>query len=443
MAKILITFYQTLIDESKNNALICYYESLANELKNCGNEVLFLNMAYLPTEKIKSCLKFATEKIKEFSPDVIFTFNNRITKEIIDVTNCPICLFEADCADFFVNAQLIKTNLDRYYLINFYNDYLLDKYLSLGFEKNKICTINQATSVKNEKLEKINNISFIGTKFESLNGGYFFPEIDKNKYFKLYSEYLKNNYKNYPKLEEFCLNFVDNELNAMYSMIDMRLAVLNSVSDLGLKLYGVGWNKLSNENLVLKSLFDKTLKYSLKHNQDVYNSSIINLSINHPQCRGIAFPWRCYDILASSGILISNYSKDLNEKTKKYLKIPMYHSPAEARELCLYALNNPNYVEDIVCASNEFIEKEGRWENNFKKIEDFIGVKLINNDNKKYEYKFIEFPNCKLKNKRGSKIGWGIWFILSEIYPIKYLLSKKHIFYVREKIGQMNNYDYQ
>ena len=129
MAKILITFYQTLIDESKNNALICYYESLANELKNCGNEVLFFNMAYLPTEKIKSCLKFATEKIKEFSPDVIFTFNNRITKEIIDVTNCPICLFEADCADFFVNTQLIKTNLDRYYLINFYNDYLLDKYL--------------------------------------------------------------------------------------------------------------------------------------------------------------------------------------------------------------------------------------------------------------------------------------------------------------------------
>lgn len=122
--------------------------------------------------------------------------------------------------------------------------------------------------------------------------------------------------------------------------------------------------------------FIKEPKYSLQHNQDIYNSSKISLSISHPQCRGIAFPWRIYDIMASNSLLISSYSKALEELTSKFVKIPMYKNPYDARSLCQYALNNPNYCEDIIQASNEFIKKHGHWEDNFKILEDKLNINL-------------------------------------------------------------------
>ncbi len=168
-----------------------------------------------------------------------------------------------------------------------------------------------------------------------------------------------------------------NEIEA-YQIFDERNYILTSVLDLGLKLYGVNWIKETDSNLNLMSAYDNTLKYSLIHNQDIYNSSKINLSISHPQCKGYAYPWRCYDIMASSGILICSYSKLLEDLTKGYVKIPMYHSPYDARELCKYALSNPTWCEDIISASNDFIAQFGRWESNFKTLEEIFNIKLIN-----------------------------------------------------------------
>lgn len=48
MSRVLISFYQLPID-SNVNLLFCYYEALANELKNSGNEVLLLNVAFFKT----------------------------------------------------------------------------------------------------------------------------------------------------------------------------------------------------------------------------------------------------------------------------------------------------------------------------------------------------------------------------------------------------------
>lgn len=90
-----------------------------------------------------------------------------------------------------------------------------------------------------------------------------------------------------------------------------------------------------DNNIALMSAFDETPKFSIKHNQDIYNESKICLSISHPQTRGYAFPWRIYDIMATNGMLISSRSDLLNEFTKGIVKIPMYESPYEARELCI------------------------------------------------------------------------------------------------------------
>ena len=105
MAKILISTLQVCIGNNVNN-LTCFYDSLNKELIKNGNDVLFFNTIqeiYL-TRFINSQIN----KIKNFNPDIIFTFNNRISDKIIKITDCPIVLFEADCADYFCKRDLIK-----------------------------------------------------------------------------------------------------------------------------------------------------------------------------------------------------------------------------------------------------------------------------------------------------------------------------------------------
>lgn len=95
--------------------------------------------------------------------------------------------------------------------------------------------------------------------------------------------------------------------------------------------------------------------------------------------------------MASNSLLISSYSKQLEELTKNFVKIPMYKNPYDARHLCQYALNNPNYCEDIILACNEFIEKYGRWEDNFKIIEETINVNLTSDEDNDRPFKIANF----------------------------------------------------
>lgn len=444
MARILLLYHLEPIIEGQQYQVACYYESLAKELLQCGNEVLLLNTQSIKKVSSEKCFSsqiddYVGDKISSYSPDLILAFNNQITEQIIKKTNCPICCVEADTAAYFQNIQFVEKYQERYFLLNFYDNFFAQDYKKLGFDKNKIFTLNQATSIKREDLEKLNNISFIGTNFCTLPPGYNFSNLDKKQFIKCLQEFNKNNYENYNDFENCCNNVTGNLLQS-YSMIDNRVHVLNAIWDLGLKLYGARWDKLSNENLTLKFLFDNTPKYTLKDNQDVYNSSVINLSISHPQCMGFAFPWRCYDIMASSGILISSYSENLKNKTKDYVKIPMFNSPQEARELCKYALANPNYVKDITSASNEFIEKEGRWSSNFKILEENLNMKLLNNKSDEKEYKVLKVPyDITSKTTKKSHMDMALKFLLSELPVINFLYPKHKRKKIYERIGALQD----
>jgi hypothetical protein len=214
------------------------------------------------------------------------------------------------------------------------------------------------------------------------------------------------------------------EWEDIYKIFDSRNYILQSIADLGLKLYGENWDKENGCDLVLMSMFDKTPVFSLKHNQDVYNSSKICLSVSHPQTRGWAFPWRCYDIMASDGLLICSYSGLLRKTTQDLkFKIPMYESPYQTRELCQKYLKEPNLRQDTVFASNEFIEKNGRWENNFRKLQEFLKIKLIN-ENKNGNIYFIDNSDDSNDNRQKNfnkkrlglknKIRYYFWRKLNE-----------------------------
>ena len=436
MAKILITLWQNDIFDNSTKNLFCYYESLVKELIKFGNQVFVVNKRFIAQDFWVPDIKYKGDlinQVKKFDPDLIIAFNNQIFDGLLENTHCPVALFDADGILMFSCRDMIKKYSNRYYMISSYKNWESD-YENIGILKNRVFNIHTATAIHTEKKEKNTNISFIGSKFDnklSLNIKNYIKNSNLNIY-SMKKEYWENNIYDYEMLLKKHCPDLDCSMFDAYNIFDNRNYILTSVLDLGLKLYGKNWLSLNDTNIDLMSAYDKTPVYSLKQNQDVYNSSKVNLSISHPQCKGYAYPWRCYDIMASSGLLICSYSKLLKDLTKKYVKIPMYQSPYEARELCKYALSNPSWCEDIILASNDFIEKYGRWEDNFKILENIFNINLINcSINKEDEIVFYNPKQNVLEQKNISfsvkfkNIKYGIFLILMHLPILENFFSTK------------------
>lgn len=431
MAKILLLFHQPIIDNDNPFAIMCFYESLIKELSKSNNNIMYINLALFKDYwcgTLNGVIKEnIVNKVKIFNPDIIFAFNNQITDEIINNTNCPICLMDADSVEFFPNKDLIEKNKDRYYMFSFYKDWENEKlYLDIGVDKRNISFLYLATSIKKEKIQKTQNISFIGSKFPTISKMLQENSNIVNIYQDLL-EYYNNQYENFDKTFNKCKKSLNVSNFDAYALFDARLYVLQSVFDLGLKIYGVNWDKLPLELINLRICYDKTPKYTLKHNSDIYNSSKINISISHPQCKGYAYPWRVLDIMASDGLLISSYSKLLEKQASSFVKIPMFQSPYEARDLCKYALQNPAYREDVILASNEFVEKNARWQSNFLIIQNITKVHILNDNNNLIgNVECVKTKIRKIKNeKRLKNIINGSALILMNIPIVERLFSNK------------------
>ena len=322
MSNVLILFSQVILDKQNPTGLICFYECFANELRENGNNVLCINL-YSIDNIDAGCI----HSIKTFKPDIIFTFNNRITDEIIKNTNCPICVMNADGIDMWTNVHLITQNMDRYYLFSFWQGWEQSKYKKLGLGKNRIIPLHMATSLRAKRTRKTINISFIGSVFPQAEHEIMNMYLKDSDFQQDALDVLYNGNVTLDKFFKKYKNRFNNSVLQCYPLLDPRLPVLNSIVDMGLNLYGTGWDKLPNEYLLLKSAFKNQPVYSFVDNEKIYNSSRINISISHPQCKGYAFPWRVFDIMASNGLLISSYSSLLENLTSSSVKIPMFKSP--------------------------------------------------------------------------------------------------------------------
>lgn len=445
MSNIIILFHQEIIVKDEiTPQIVCNYEAFSTELKKIGNNVKIINTNYIKDyweSKISKLNKTGADKflceLKKFNPDLIFAFNNQVFLELFQTTSCPICCMDADSIDLFPNKDFIKQYNDRYFLITSYSGWEDSSYSSLGIKPSRVGKIHSATAIKREDLMKDKNISFIGSVFAFPFRNIIEKIPDKQKFINDIQKYFLNPYEESSSFIDKYTKELDTDCFGIYSLVDPRLNTLHSILDLGLTVYGINWQFAPDTLYLLRLVYDKTPKYSLKHNQDVYNSSKINFSVSHPQCKGYTYPWRTFDIMASSGLLISSYSKLLEEQTKGYVDIPMYKSPWEARELCKYALNNPSWAKDIIAASNEFVEKFGRWRDNFEKIESLVGVKLINEESvESNTYEIVQIDKKFIKKEQKTKYKFnlkgkikniinGFSLILMNLPILEFLYSKK------------------
>lgn len=395
MAKILLSMSNSILVNNKY-VIPCFYEQLIAELKKYGNDVLIFIPQLFNSKNFNSENPLHSDisennlrqQIASFKPDVVISFNNVNYNKILEVTDCKIVVWDADTLCLWNQKKLIKDNVDRYVYFAFSEYYINRTRAYFGFKDSQCHNVPLATNFQNKKLNQNTNISFIGTRFvgyypiEKIIKDYSGSEELKNVLSRIHkspfisSEELLQGVKN-KKLSDELKKISPSEYNCIFSAEDRIQGLLN-ICDLGLKLYGdPGWYSFSGDLPSLASCYIPEKIYSVKQNEDIYNSSKICINFIHAQSsEGI--PWRVPEILATNGCLVSSHTPYLVNSFKKYVKIPTFTNSFEARDLCQKLLKNDKWREDIVLGANEAINSEWRWERRFKQMEEILGISLLN-----------------------------------------------------------------
>ena len=372
MARILLCFYQNIIENDYRN-LGLFYEQLSTEFATAGNDVLVLNMGNFRENWISDKVFHENElktAVETFDPDIVIAFNNQVFPSLFNAVSCPIVIWTADTLPYFPHRDLIAEHLPRYRVVSTNRD--TDDFRKAGFDAGQILHLKLATSLKRENLPQDKEISFIGTKFG----------LDQNLFKRNTPAALSKAYRCFLESHAYDYKtFFDDKtlLNEdVWNFFDLRNIVLTALTEFDLHLYGIGWDSLKDHLPQLYGCFEKKRVFSLRHNQDIYNSSKICLSVSHPQAQGKAYPWRIMDIMASNGCLVTQYSSQLKEETAGWVDLPMYHTPMEARDLCATLLRDESRRREIVKASQKYVEANARWPARIKQLGDFLNIPLIN-----------------------------------------------------------------
>lgn len=376
MARILLSFYQNVIENDYRN-LGLFYEQLSTEFAAAGNDVLILNMGHFRENWISDTIFHENDlktAVETFAPDIVIAFNNQVFPSLFRTVSCPVVIWTADTLPYFPHRDLIEKHLPRYRVVSTNRD--TGDFLKAGFNAGQILHLKLATSLKSENRPQDKEISFIGTKFG----------LDPNLFKRNTPEVLAKAYRRFLQSHTYDYKafFDDKTLSDedVWNYFDLRNIVLTALTEFDLHLYGIGWEALKEHLPQLYGCFEKQRVFSLQHNQDIYNSSKICLSVSHPQARGTGYPWRIMDIMASNGCLVTQYSSQLKEETAGWVELPMYHTPAEARDLCAALLRDESRRREIVRASRKYVEANARWPARIKQIGDFLNIPLTGTSRK-------------------------------------------------------------
>ncbi|MGL4722663.1 MAG: glycosyltransferase family protein [Desulfovibrionaceae bacterium] len=405
MANIFIAFRSALTLEPNKTAI--FYESLAKALSENGNNVLLWNEWLYSAASKDSTIQLKTplqkeraiKKINKFAPDAVISFNNIIPSDIENTIHAPIGLYDADALYLFYNKERLL-NKSYIYLAstrNSFNEY--KKHCNAA--QNTIHYVPAATALEAHTITQDKNITFIGTNFhgnhmQNIMHPSFYSVYSSNQaLFKKARDILTENFL----IDQTELNKeLQKEFGAKKQTVDsicafllalipksQRLEYLRSIKDLGLSLYGgdVGsWLETFYYDLELGLCYRPGQHYTLKDNENLYNSSKICLNISHPQAV-TGFSWRVQDIMASNACLLMDPKEDFTIMFGEYydkeiLEAISFRSSQELREKCIHLLTNEDLHRSAVEQSHKAITTAGRWEHRFPTLEEAFGIPLFN-----------------------------------------------------------------
>lgn len=387
MARILIS-HQSPISHEYTYQAPAFYEGFINSLRENGNDIFHLitndilispwngsNKPY--SQRVK---KDIHEKIKLFNPDMVISFNNSSIEGIETLVDCPILLWDADSAAYFNSPDTIRQNPNRYHFLAVSDHSISDFVQYLGIPRQNIFKMRFATAVKAKNLDRIYNISFIGTNFRihrnlqsllanDLVAGQKLIEYSKYKSIVEIQDYID-------KSELAQRGIQATQVKDIRAGQD-RIQTLSAIAPLGLQLFGdERWGEIYQYSIESYQSYDPSLVYNLEQNEAIYNRSKIGISISHAQ-NVTAYPWRVSDIMASNAALVSDKKSDLVQDFGSSVPLQLYENPQEAYEITKRLLSEDNLRDDVVQASHEAIESGYRWHHRLKDIQDITGIQLL------------------------------------------------------------------
>lgn len=419
MVRVFLSFFSGVSDVNNINAIPCFYETFIQGLNKNGNEVFaFVSKTF--GKDFENIPRDLLLEIKNFQPEIVILFNNAFY-DISQEVDCPIFIYEVDSPLYYSNKKQLKQNVDRYKFIVVQEESVKILKNEFKVSDKNILIAPFFTEIKNEDIGIKQNISFIGTKFiSSLNRTPYSlfmenhpNEQEKNIYKMLIQEIEKEPFLSKEELfkkydvKSDLINKYFNPSDIIFYLSDFnRIKTLSAVADFGIKIYGTSnWVSDNYNEPLLVLNYDKTPIYSIKDNQNVYNSSKIGININHLQAKQ-GFSWRVCDIMASGACLVSEYKSDL-VKYFKDIYLPIFKTPDEARILCQKLLKDEILRKEIVFASNDIINKKFRFKNIKELIEDYFSIKL---QGEKSSLRFyVEKPVIKSQSQKNIKLKYKIY----------------------------------
>ena len=345
------------------------------------------------------------ESVKLFNPDVIITANHSIPDIVLEITQCPIVVWDADAYIYFNDISGIKKNLDRYYFACFSKGQMqnIEKYFSVN--SSRVAHVPPATFVVRQDLEKKWDVSFIGSFFGTGDIS-FFSDGSQNFYKKM----IKDFYSFTKSGQEHHLNYLQEQCPDNYRELlgyltaKDRLELIEEIASIcDTAIFGPNdWLNCFNNFHVFAALSHKKTKIiNTVQNQDVYNSSFLSLNVTHKQ-NVDGYPFRVPDILASSSVLITDKASFLRTEPFASLDLPYFESTAECSDLIPKLLSDPSWRHDIVARSNEAAEKYFRFPNRIEILLDLVGLSAHETSDKGKFYRVPALPNSmsfKLRRK--------------------------------------------
>ena len=407
-----------------------FYDGMQEALSNAGNDVFRFN-AFSHLSHVKKGTDFTLNKkgrkvlprIKDFSPDLILSFNAFLPKEFLDNTNCPICLVDADTPKYFWHKNYIKQNKDKFYYLGFQKK-SLDIYKEhFNIDKQQYLYFPAATSLKSKKIRQDKNISFIGNPFmtpKSKNFEYlmnieYLPMVKKILTINpsdlfINPDKTKRNLLKDSNIKADDLEFVlDKFFGESHRIAGIhRVQFLSQISDLGLAVYGTkGWGDLVPYYPDVAVCYTPEVVSTAKENETVYNSSKVSIDLSHPQAVS-CFSWRVMDIMATNSCLIMEKKPDWEDLFGEYIskevkEAILYNDRYDCREKIKNLLNNETLRLKCVEECQNAIEKNGRWEHRFKDLENFVGIDLTSKKEKGTVISIVD-EACYTQNFEGREI---------------------------------------
>ncbi len=396
MAKVLVMAYGNFRYFSPVS-LEPYIQMFINSLVRNGNTV----MPYIEKD-IQSDKKFKNYKnhyiayrnVKDFNPDIVFTFNNLMDERLLKKLDVPFYVMDADTPLYWMNKELIKKYNEKYFalILNTEISDLLKKDFNLNEEKQIF--IPYTTDIRAKNIDQNKDITFIGnfiqSQWDSISCSIFNSKtnmLEKENIMRKVVFEIKDNFKlTNETYEEYKKAFQNhamskNSLEATIGMVHtnyIRNSLLNSLVDLDLNIYSTSYSlSCIDYNYKLYSKCHYNTVSTVEENEKVYNESKISLSFPHHQTK-TGFSWRVCDILATNSMLISNKTEKLTQFFGD--NVVTFKDEKDLKDKCLYYLNHEDERKDIVQKCQEIINKNHRFENLFKVFEEKTGYSLINSD---------------------------------------------------------------